>query len=213
MRQTKTWTIVLTLSVVSVCLSSCDPLSRILLNPDDIGSQGIFGIVMVYPGACLTDPENPGECLNKPFPGYGEYDIRRYEDSLDNGFSNPVLMSFVSRSDGLLFSIDARFQGDLDNGVISEALRRELGDNGVNARDATVSLVQPDRMWQIINEQRRDIHTVAKAEGKLDVYHDGWFRVALPEGKYCVWWENVCQQVVEIEAGKWLYITLGVFLP
>ena len=211
MRTTNTRPVVI-FSIIWLLLSGCNPLSQ-LLAPDNIGSQGIYGIVMVYPGACLTDPENPGECLNKPFPGYGAYDIRRYEDSPDNGFSNPVLISFASRSDGLLFSIDAQFQADLDNGVFSEALRRELETNGLNVRDASVSVVDPGRMWRLVDESRHDVHTIAKGEAVLDVYHEGWFRVALPEGKYCVWWENGCQQVVELEEGQWEYVTLGIFLP
>ena len=97
-------------------------------------------MVMIYPGACLVDPEHPGVCLNKPFAGAGTFDIRLFADSPDEGFSHPILKTFTSQN-------------------------------------------------------------------------NGWFQVELPVGRYCIWSLNACQAQVDIEAGKWVLITLGVFLP
>jgi hypothetical protein len=125
--------------ILAVWLLGCDPLAPMVLL-DDEDTQGIYGIVTIYPGACLEDPENPGECLNKPFPGQGSFDVRHYDDKPDLGFSNPILKTFESQN-------------------------------------------------------------------------DGWFKVELPTGRYCIWWLNGCQAQVDIEAGKWSAINLGVFLP
>ena len=43
-------------------------------------SQGISGTVLISPGVCLEDPDNPEECLNGPFLGLGTFDIRPYAD-------------------------------------------------------------------------------------------------------------------------------------
>ena len=63
-------------------------------------AQGIFGTVLMVPGVCLPDPVNEGECLNKPVPGQGHFDVREYADSPDVGYSNPIVVAFESEHDG-----------------------------------------------------------------------------------------------------------------
>jgi purine-binding chemotaxis protein CheW len=70
----------------------------------------------------------------------------------------------------LLLSIDSKFQTDLDNGDISEELRRKFGNRYIPlSQDATVSTEKKDKRW-LITESNRTIYIVRKEEGKLNVY-------------------------------------------
>lgn len=94
----------------------------------------------MVPGICLQDPISPGECLNKPFPGQGSFDVRAYADTSDVGYSNSIVTTFESDD-------------------------------------------------------------------------EGFFRVGLPSGEYCVWMEYGCEAQVAIIPRHWLEITLQVYLP
>jgi len=77
----------------------------------------------------------------------------------------------------LLFSIDAQFQGELDNNTISEVLRQEFEDNKITLpQNATVTIVQSPREWLIIGVDNKPIYRVRKAKRKLNI-------IALPEPK------------------------------
>lgn len=82
-----------------LCLVGCDPLiTRLPIDGDS--SQGIFGTVMFLPGVCLQDPENPGQCLNGPYPGRASFVIRARLDEPDMGLDSPIIQSFESDDDG-----------------------------------------------------------------------------------------------------------------
>lgn len=140
MRKIDAWKTMCVLSLALLALFGCDTLPQLMLPTDESESQGIFGVVIIHPGVCLEGLDHPGQCLNKPYPGQGTFDIRLYDDSPDRGFSRPIIKTFTSKNEGS-------------------------------------------------------------------------FEVELPVGKYCVWWFNDCQQVVEVAAGEWLEVALGVFLP
>jgi len=72
----------------------------------------------------------------------------------------------------LLFSTQARFQSDLDQGVVSEALRQEFKNKGAPlSGDVTVlkkSILWKGKRWLIIDSKTR--YWVKKAEEELKVY-------------------------------------------
>jgi membrane protease subunit HflC len=79
-----------------------------------------------------------------------------------------------------LFSVGLEFQGDLDNGIISEGLRHEFEGNGASLlQDVTVSVEQAGATWLITDELKK--YPIKKEEGRLKIYttreitKPGWY--------------------------------------
>ncbi len=79
-----------------------------------------------------------------------------------------------------LFSAGLEFQGDLDNGIISEGLRQEFEGNGASlSQDVTVSVEQAGVTWLITDELKK--YPIMKEEGRLKIYttreitKPGWY--------------------------------------
>lgn len=79
-----------------------------------------------------------------------------------------------------LFSVGLEFQGDLDNGIISEGLRQEFEGNGASLlQDVTVSVEQAGVTWLITDELKK--YPIKKEEGRLKIYttreitKPGWY--------------------------------------
>ena len=91
--------LILRFVVISIAplLMGCELLA--LLVPDE-ESQGITGRVMFHPGVCLADPDHPGECLNKPYPGRAEIWVSVYSDVPDLGRDGLILYQGESAKDG-----------------------------------------------------------------------------------------------------------------
>jgi len=71
------------------------------------------------------------------------------------------------------FSIDVKFQADLDGNSISEELRRLCEDNAISLFDnTTVSIEQEDSRWSIINKGKDKKYTVKKEMDKLNIYRN-----------------------------------------
>ncbi|MBC8459219.1 MAG: T9SS type A sorting domain-containing protein [Deltaproteobacteria bacterium] len=76
-----------------------------------------------------------------------------------------------------LFSVDLKFQSDLDNDIVSEDLRQEFENNGISLSDnITVSIEEKGSRWLIIDKNK--VYPVRKEESKLNIYdtniHHGW---------------------------------------
>ena len=89
---------------------------------------------------------------------------------------DPIPEIGAGNAPGFLFSIELKFQADLDSGVISEDLRREFSIQTQPIKlseDAGVITIEPDSEWQITSGLHR--YSVRKEENKLRIY-----RVWLP---------------------------------
>jgi hypothetical protein len=94
-------------------------------------------------------------------------------------------MGLVEARQELLFSIESKFQSDLDKGSsISEVLRREFENNGILlSKSATISVkdqiekegerkqkIKENIRWQITDNDNKQEFTIRKGEGRLDIY-------------------------------------------
>ncbi len=76
---------------------------------------------------------------------------------------------------GLLFSIGVEFQSDLNNSVISDALRQEFSKNRSSLSDsASVSTEEADGGWSITDGDK--VYTVKKESDRLDILARGSVR-------------------------------------
>ena len=72
-------------------------------------------------------------------------------------------------TDWLLFSIELKFQNDLDNRFISESLQQEFKKNGISlSQDANISVDQRSTGWLIISNKQ--IYAIRREEDKLNIY-------------------------------------------
>lgn len=73
---------------------------------------------------------------------------------------------------GFLFSVGTEFQSDLDNGVVSEDLRKEFQKNEIALSDSVVvSKNESDAGWSITDGDK--IYIIEKKDDKLDVNASG----------------------------------------
>jgi len=78
-----------------------------------------------------------------------------------------------AKDNKLLFSVDSKFQGDLDSSSIPKDLRQEFDNNKISLSDnPTVSIKEKDSRWLITDEDNRQEYTVRKEENKLNIYDD-----------------------------------------
>ena len=69
---------------------------------------------------------------------------------------------------GLLFSVEVKFQSDLDNGAISEDLRQEFKENRISLSDSvSVSTEEADARWSITDGDK--VYDVRKEKDTLEV--------------------------------------------
>ena len=81
------------------------------------------------------------------------YTVNKFENGLD-----------INPPDSLPFSIDAKFQVDLETNSISEEFRRRFGDNDVSI-SGNVSVEEKERIWQIKDEDKNKKYTIKKKRG------------------------------------------------
>lgn len=73
---------------------------------------------------------------------------------------------------GFLFSVGTEFQSDLDNGTVSEDLRKEFQKNGIALSDSiSVSKDESDAGWSITDGDK--LYIIEKKDDKLDVNASG----------------------------------------
>jgi len=80
--------------------------------------------------------------------------------------------TFASRLEkGLLFSADLKFQGDLDNGSISDDLRRAFENNKFPlSQNVTISIEEKGSRWLITDEGNNRTYTIRKEGEQLNIY-------------------------------------------
>jgi len=95
-----------------------------------------------------------------------------YKD-LDKEFQNisaEVCVPLVL-ADRLLFSIDLKFQSDLDNGNISEPLRQKFEKNEVSlSHNAKILIQEKDREWLITDENNLNTYTIRRRTDEVGIY-------------------------------------------
>lgn len=75
---------------------------------------------------------------------------------------------------GVLFDVKVEAQSDLNNGAISESLRREFKDNNISLSDAaSTSTEEADAMWLIADGNKAYIVKKDKDKDKLNIYIRG----------------------------------------
>jgi len=184
-------------------------------------AEGVYGQVIAVPGVCLEDPQHPGSCLNLPSPGAGSYEVREYSDEPDLGFSNPVVTTIESEQPATeRVLLDISFADALNDQRISAALWNDLVASGVKLSPATeVQVYMMDRMWILHDPFRTQSFVIQRQnwndpeEERLQFIESGWFRAALPPGKYCLWEHTNCAAQIEIQSGSWESAVLQQFLP
>jgi translation elongation factor EF-4 len=71
-----------------------------------------------------------------------------------------------------LFGVEAGLQGDLDNGIISEKLRREFEAKDISlSQNVTVSVEEAGSAWLITDEATK--YLIRKEENGLSIYKEG----------------------------------------
>ncbi|MFC1715210.1 LptA/OstA family protein [Candidatus Poribacteria bacterium] len=109
----------------------------------------------------------------------GSIDKPAVVDSGDNRMEAPFIIYFrqeerISAS-GLLFSVEVKFQSDLDNGAILDGLRQEFSKNRITLSDSVVvSTEEADDRWSITDGDK--VYTVKKGKDKLDILAVGSVR-------------------------------------
>ena len=88
------------------------------------------------------------------------YTVNKFENGLD-----------INPPDSLPFSIDAKFQVDLETNSISEEFRRRFGDNDVSI-SGNVSVEEKERIWQIKDEDKNKKYTIKKKGDGLNIYRN-----------------------------------------
>lgn len=177
-------------------------------------SQGIYGLTIMLPGACLEDPERPGECLNLPFPGGGSYDVRAFSDTPDLGRGNPIVTSFQSRGEPSHVRVSDVHGSELDAGELSSDLRSALGAEGIElSTEALVRVQRVERTWVVHDPESQLVWFVEHEGNELVFVRTGSFRVPLPVGEYCVWSFFGCDRQISVAADEWQFQILQVALP
>ena len=179
-----------------------------------LASQGVFGLSLFLPGACLEDPERPGECLNQPFPGSNSYEVRRVSDSTGSEIEDPVVAAFVSSDDLTTVTLPVAFSSVLDSQQVSEDLRQLLAVEGITlSESARIQVQSLGRSWLLIDSTDQQVLFISKENQSLTVVRTGSFRVALPVGDFCVWSFFGCDRQISVSEGEWQFQILQVALP
>ena len=97
-------------------------------------------------------------------------------DTGNNRMEAPFIIYFRKdkrvEATGFLFSVGMEFQSDLDNGAVSEDLRKEFEKNGIALSDTvSVSKDESDAGWSITDGEK--IYIIEKKEDELDVNASG----------------------------------------
>ncbi|MHC4748931.1 MAG: GumC domain-containing protein, partial [Planctomycetota bacterium] len=72
---------------------------------------------------------------------------------------------------GLLFSVDLKFQSELNDNIISEELRKEFEQNETSlSQDVTVTVKKKDSKWEIADEPKK--YSVRKERLNLNIYEE-----------------------------------------
>lgn len=106
----------------------------------------------------------------------------------------------VSYANLLLFNIGLEFQGDLDDGSISDELRQEFGNNGVSlAQNVMISIEKEGSEWLITDEDGNKQYTVRKEESELNIYGNSFTSpevnpIALTWDGECLWTADTKQK-------------------
>ena len=75
---------------------------------------------------------------------------------------------------GFLFSLDPNLQVDLENGTLSEALRKALERNEISVSgNIKISTSEQDAKWKIEDVENQRTYTVIRADNRLDIYVPG----------------------------------------
>jgi len=109
---------------------------------------------------------------------------------------------------GLLFSVELKYQIDLDKGNISEDLRQDFKDNRISlSQNATVSIEEKDSEWLIADfttarffTRKEKTYPVRKEGDKLNIYKQGIKVIQVPPLEKDKWLE-VARQVQNGFAG------------
>ena len=83
----------------------------------------------------------------------------------------PLSANAQEKDGSLLFSIDVKFQTDLDRGSFSEELRGKFERHGITvAQTATISVVENDSNWRIDDKANKQAYTISREADKLNIY-------------------------------------------
>jgi polyferredoxin len=83
----------------------------------------------------------------------------------------PISLAEKLGTDEYLFEIGLELQSDLDNAIISKALRKEFKNNKVSlSKGAEISVEKSGKRWLIADDKR--IFSVRKEDDKLNVYRE-----------------------------------------
>ena len=84
-----------------------------------------------------------------------------------------------------LFSIDPKFEEELNNGILSEEPKKKFEKNGFSLPDNVAVKKEEEKEWTITDEKK---FIIIKEEGKLNIYEKSKCQYdALPNSKYCKW--------------------------
>jgi hypothetical protein len=123
------------------------------LDKDFIADVGGEASIQPHEGMSLTTPEGKG------------YTWKRHKSQFEYVNLQDVMKQ-------LLFSIDLKFQSELDDSKkISEELRQVFEDSGLSlSGKATIAIENKGSNWWIIDRDNQQEYIVLKEEEKLDVY-------------------------------------------
>ena len=97
-----------------------------------------------------------------------EYPIRIEENKLN------IYWETEAENIELFFSINLDFKSDLDNGIISEYLKRKFEDKRASLDpDAIIRVEETSKRWLIINEDKK--YHIEKEYHRLDIYRETEF--------------------------------------
>lgn len=139
-------------------------------NPNVIDTLSViavdqFGIVHIAWMGTLLSPDSPEGVGTDVFYANNEGGI----------FGVPVRIETPSR---LLFSMDMKFQTDLDNATVSADLQKEFHKYGIslstNPTFTTVAVIEEGVRWRITNFYK-NIYGVKKENDKLNVYAEKFY--------------------------------------
>ena len=87
---------------------------------------------------------------------------------------NMFLYPLSKTVSGFLFSVDPKLQSDLENGNLSENLRRALEYNEITISEfVVISTEEEGNRWRLTDSGNERIYTLIKSEERLDVYVHG----------------------------------------
>ncbi|MHC4560636.1 MAG: GumC family protein [Planctomycetota bacterium] len=133
----------------------------------------VRGAIRVAPvlADILSGEADPGEISN-----YLSFMNTQAEMITSNEVVQRVADNLVDKNlsffeSGLLFSVDLKFQSELNDNIISEELRKEFEQNETSlSQDVTVTVKKKDSKWEIADEPKK--YSVRKERLNLNIYEE-----------------------------------------